>query len=119
MTFGVSSERKPTDNDPTKRAALLAEYLIREVRNYEHRNMYKYVGAGLSQEIYRLSPQIPARLWAELDIVPLVLKEEEGGSLVAGKNTEVALGVDEQADSMARKSLMYGFRTISQHHYIR
>ncbi|KAK4615491.1 Trehalose phosphorylase [Fulvia fulva] len=72
--------------------------------DYEATNSYTFVGVGLSQEVLDISPQIAPRLWLELDIVPLLIKVEEGGSLHTASQID---GVDELADSMARKCLMF------------
>jgi glycosyltransferase involved in cell wall biosynthesis len=53
-----------------------------------------------------MSPQLPARLWWELDIVPLVFdKPLEDPLAQVGRHG--IMFVDEEADSMARKCLMF------------
>ncbi|CAJ2500436.1 Uu.00g032890.m01.CDS01 [Anthostomella pinea] len=95
----------PTDS--AGQATAVAEYVVCKIRNYCSQNSYKFLGAGISQEIIKLSPRAPARLWAELDIVPIVIRDEEGGSMERAKEVDAVLGVDELADSMARKCLQY------------
>ncbi|KAI5360542.1 hypothetical protein Slin15195_G084610 [Septoria linicola] len=92
-----------------EQAKTIADYLICSIRDYEKKNAYKFVGAGLSSEFLELSPTTLPRMWLELDIVPVLVKDEEGGSLSAAEKTDGILGVDEMADSMARKCLaMFG-----------
>lgn len=83
----------------------VADYLVEAIKDYESKMSYKFVGAGLSKELVHMSPEIPSRLWIELDIVPIVVKEAEGGSLASVKKSQGVLGVDEMAESMARKCL--------------
>ncbi|KAI0008761.1 glycosyltransferase family 4 protein [Xylariaceae sp. FL0662B] len=82
----------------------IADYVITTAQKYEHANFVKFVGAGLPDTLDQLSPTLCSRLWLEIDIVPLVMPvEREGGSFWDVK------GVDEQADSMARKCVtMFG-----------
>lgn len=94
----------PTDADG--QAAAIAEYLVCSIRNYQEQNSYKFLGAGISQELVKLSPQAPARIWTELDVLPIVIRDEEGGSLHSARNIDAVQGVDELADSMARKCLV-------------
>ena len=64
----------------------------------------KFLGVGISETLFNeISPQLPSRLWAELDVVPMVFRM--GLSYPNEKQEEQR--VDEQADSMARKCLMY------------
>jgi len=53
-----------------------------------------------------MSPQLPARLWWELDIVPLVFDKPLEDPLAQASRNEIMF-VDEEADSMARKCLMF------------
>jgi hypothetical protein len=55
-----------------ERPAVLADHFVDKIRNYQREHRYKFVGAGLTRKVVQMSPQLPARLWWELDIVPLV-----------------------------------------------
>ncbi|KAF7192049.1 Trehalose phosphorylase [Pseudocercospora fuligena] len=88
-----------------KQADVIAEYLICSIRDYQGKNYYKFVGAGLADEILDICPKLPSRLWSELDIVPILVKDAEGGSMDAAKRTDNVLGVDELADSLTRKCI--------------
>ncbi|KAI7090800.1 glycosyltransferase family 4 protein [Hortaea werneckii] len=89
------------------RETAIASYIICSVGNYSKKNQYKFLGCGLSQELLQLSPQTAARLWAELDILPVVIPDSEGGSLISGRTVHPTLGVDELADSLSRKCLSF------------
>jgi alpha,alpha-trehalose phosphorylase (configuration-retaining) len=93
----------PTDQEG--QATEMGEFLVQSIQKYEQDNHYKFLGAGISQEVVKLSPQAPARIWAALDIVPIVIRNEEGGSMDSGNKVDAVKTVDELADSMARKCL--------------
>jgi hypothetical protein len=82
---------------------LIAGYIMEEIEKYEHKNLAKFIGAGLPVELQMMSPSLCSRLWLDLDIVPIVLRpdrEQHGSKFWDVKQ------VDEQADSMARKCIM-------------
>jgi hypothetical protein len=80
---------------------LIAERIIKQVEAYEHENFVKFIGAGISPELEKVSGTLCSRLWLELDVVPLVLNpDSDSGHFWEQKS------VDEQADSMARKCIM-------------
>lgn len=54
--------------------SVICDYIVDAVRFFQSRNQYKYLGAGLSQEVVRLSPGLPAKLWLDLDIVPITTR---------------------------------------------
>ncbi|GME53536.1 Glycosyl transferase family 1 [Neofusicoccum parvum] len=86
------------------REKVLADFFIEKVLEYQKEHHYKFVGAGITKTLLKLSPELPSRLWWELDIVPMVFEhglENPNGEPIA----EVT--IDEEADSMARKSLMF------------
>lgn len=90
---------------PTAHA--IAEYVIDIIGKYEQMHSCKFLAAGISCELIELSPRLPARLFAELDVVPISLTchsyaaDAERGGVAAAH-----AGVDEVADSMARKCIM-------------
>lgn len=89
-----------------ERPAVLADYFVDKIRNYQQEHRYKFVGAGLTRKVVQMSPQLPARLWWELDIVPLVFDKPLEDPL-AQTGRHGIMFVDEEADSMARKCLMF------------
>ncbi|KAI0401725.1 glycosyltransferase family 4 protein [Xylaria palmicola] len=78
---------------------IVTEFIVAAARQYEHENSVKFVGAAMPKRLVDRSPTLCARLWLDLDVVPLVitLSSSEKEHLRISKN------VDEEADSMARK----------------
>lgn len=96
----------PTPRDDTDP---IADFVIKSLRIYEQKSLCKYIGGGLPVDLERVSPTLCSRLWSELDLVPLALWPDQDDSQ---KDMEDFTfwkdrGVDEQADSMARKSITY------------
>jgi hypothetical protein len=91
-TYSIDFAIKHLQTKEENRAEQLANYLIKEIGTYREDHLYKFLGAGLSQEVFKLSPELPARLWMELDIHPIVLEQKHHYDLV-----------DEEADAMARR----------------
>jgi alpha,alpha-trehalose phosphorylase (configuration-retaining) len=90
---------------------LIADHIIVEIEKYEHKNFAKFIGAGLPTTLQKMSPSLCSRLWLDLDAIPIVLKpdrEQQGSKFWDVKQ------VDEQADSMARKCIMYGKSTTKR-----
>jgi alpha,alpha-trehalose phosphorylase (configuration-retaining) len=85
--------------DREELSSLLADYFVSKIRDYEQVHDYKFVGVGVTSQTALLSPVLPAKLWSELDIVPLVF-EQSVDCLKFGRGQ-----LDEHADSMARKCL--------------
>jgi glycosyltransferase involved in cell wall biosynthesis len=99
-----TKSNSPAEGHEQELSSMLADYFITLIRQYEQDHCYKFVGVGMSRKATKLIPQLPARLWAELDIVPLVFDQTlETGYLEPGRQQK--LTVDEVADSMARKSI--------------
>jgi hypothetical protein len=71
------------------------DHLIDRIGSYAKHNAYRYLGAGIAEQLLKLRPHLLSRLWAELDIVPIIVKAEGASD-----------DVDEGADSMARKCVM-------------
>jgi hypothetical protein len=89
MDFAVDVLTKNTDSYS------IEYHLIDRVGSYAKQNAYRYVGVGVAEQVVELCPYLLSRLWAELDIVPIIVKAESGRQ-----------DVDEVADSMARKCIM-------------
>jgi hypothetical protein len=96
VLYARNESRERPVATPDTQAQGVAEYLMDIIREYSRRNLYKILGAGLSSELVALSPQLPSLLWAELDILSMNLVRD-------GHFDEV----DEVADSMARKCVMW------------
>lgn len=90
-----------------ERPGFLADFLVDKLKEYQRDHLYKFLGAGINEKAVRYSPNLPSRLWQELDIVPLVLRNEpEPDMFRSHRNGHSNILVDEEADSMARKALM-------------
>jgi len=85
----------------------LADFFITKLKAYQADHHYKYIGAGINERTVHYCPQLPSRLWQELDIVPLVLEDKPRPDAFRAKRGHSHLYVDEEADSMARKALLY------------
>jgi hypothetical protein len=86
----------------------ISDFVITSLFEYEHEHLCKFIGAGVPCNLEKIAPKLCSRLWSEVDIVPISLRPDQ-----AGHETEMtdftfwhARGVDEQADSMARKCIM-------------
>jgi len=78
----------------------LSNYVVARIRKYETEQQYKFLGAGTDQETFKICPYITSRMWAELDIVTMIFRHEIESHTVM---PDYEIGVDEAADSMARK----------------
>jgi hypothetical protein len=85
----------------------LANFLVAKLKKYREDHSFKYIGAGINEKVVRYSPQLPSRLWQELDIVPLVLEDQRRPDTFRAQRGHTQVYVDEEADTMARKALMY------------
>jgi alpha,alpha-trehalose phosphorylase (configuration-retaining) len=101
------AETPATMIPPDELAETLARYFVEKIREYAREHYYKFCGVGMTRKCVSLSPQLPAKLWSELDIVPFVFDQafDYPTGLLMPRRHHVA--VDEEADSMARKCLMY------------
>lgn len=90
--------------------AHVANHIVSELTKYERKHLSKFLSAGLPESLLARSPKLASRLWAQLDIVPIALHigggYKQDTALVQGQNHWDAKSPDEQADSMARKSVM-------------
>lgn len=103
QTFG-----SPIDNEPMTPNALaiaLSDHLVGTIQQYEKDHQCKILGAGIMKHVIDMSPNLPSRLWAELDILPFVF--DRGLEEPLAKKLYISPTVDEEADSMARKCIMY------------
>lgn len=90
----------------------IVDYVLKEVQDYEHKNLAKFIGAGLSATLRRVSKTLCSSLWLDLDIVPITVvnesedEDEDEENRKGEKNFWNVKRVDEQADSMVRKCVM-------------
>jgi hypothetical protein len=88
-----------------ERADYFVEEIIRRIKHYRDEHFYKFVGAGLTTKAAKTCPQLPTRLWLELDIVPLVLEPSSGSQNTGTPDAPKYMIVDEEADAVVRKAL--------------
>ncbi|KFY53838.1 hypothetical protein V497_08162, partial [Pseudogymnoascus sp. VKM F-4516 (FW-969)] len=102
--FTVHNIPLPTPGDGTD---AIADFVIKSLAAYEKKSLCKYIGGGVPVDLERISPSLCSRLWSELDLVPLALFPDQEGSQTEMEDFTFwkDRGVDEQADSMARKSI--------------
>ncbi|KAI9775361.1 MAG: hypothetical protein M1839_001277 [Geoglossum umbratile] len=99
---------------------LIAEYVLMALQKYEREHLCKFLCAGLPADLLEWSPRLCSRLWAEMDVIPIVLHVR--GRLVDEGELKhlhwTSKTVDEQADSMARRSIMFFGPTMLPHLHV-
>jgi alpha,alpha-trehalose phosphorylase (configuration-retaining) len=95
---------------------------VEELRSYERSYLVKFIGVGLPRELEDRSPNLPSRLWLELDIVLILIMVDVVGHEHKTKAKSSGhwhvKSVDEQADSMVRKCIMYAsFQTAMDSYF--
>ncbi|CAI7664038.1 unnamed protein product [Penicillium crustosum] len=106
-------EKKFTNGQASSDEA--TDFIISELKEYSARHLEKIVGISMPEHVAKHCPRLCPRLWAELDIVPLVLSNatlidrlsieqasENPNPRSSGWNEKT---LDEQAESMARKGV--------------
>ncbi|KAJ5340273.1 hypothetical protein N7541_009397 [Penicillium brevicompactum] len=87
----------------------ICSFIISELTSYRDTHMEKILGIGLPRKLHEKSVILCARLWTELDIVPVIL--DESGITDDANNAAVVhfrgKRLDEQADSGARKCIRF------------
>ncbi|KAG0159460.1 hypothetical protein PDIDSM_6982 [Penicillium digitatum] len=91
------------------------EFIISELKAYSMHHLEKTVGISMPEQVANHCPRLCPRLWAELDIIPLVLSnatlidrvsiEQASESQKPKSNGWDEKTIDEQAESMARKGV--------------
>ena len=88
---------------PEEVASVLVHVFHKKIREYAEKHLYKFVGAGITKSLADMAPELATRMWLGLDIVPMVFEQYLEHPR---DKKEQHITVDEEADSMARKSLM-------------
>lgn len=92
-------------------SAEFTEFILAKARDYQEKHNQKFVGLAMPTELYERCPELCSRLWAELDIIPIVLhSSEEKVSLGLYEENLSYRSLDEHAESIARKCIRLGFR---------
>ncbi|PYI11069.1 hypothetical protein BO78DRAFT_304691 [Aspergillus sclerotiicarbonarius CBS 121057] len=97
--------------------------IISELKKYKERHGEKIVSAALHESLVDKCPSLCSRLWAELDIVPLVLdhkdrerQHDDQGELATFSGWHKK-ELDERADSMVRKCIRsFGIGHVLHNH---
>ncbi|KAJ5666494.1 uncharacterized protein N7477_008942 [Penicillium maclennaniae] len=86
----------------------LSEFILSKVRDYQQNHSQKFIGLAMSTELSERCPELCSRLWAELDIIPIVLrKSEENISWGLYEDNLASRSLDEHAESIARKCIRF------------
>jgi hypothetical protein len=105
----IEKNYQSTEQQPCAEEAV--EFVITQLRAYGEKHLEKIVGVAMHRHVAALCPSLCSRLWADLDIIPLVLP---GLSLLgrfassraqAQPQSWESKTIDEQAESMARKCI--------------
>ncbi|RAL15353.1 putative trehalose synthase (Ccg-9) [Aspergillus homomorphus CBS 101889] len=88
----------------------IVDYVLINLRKYSEERLEKFIGLAMPTSVAKKCPTLCSKLWAKLDIIPLVLPEESsiGTDNVSNHPIRKSTGweiksVDEQAESMGRK----------------
>lgn len=88
---------------------VIINYVLSRLRRFTDEHSDKFMGLAMPQRVATLCPELCSRLWAELDVIPLVLPEERHlqewqsqRDLPTGVNFD-SREIGEQAESMSRK----------------
>lgn len=77
-----------------------AKAVLKKLSSFRTTRLSKTMGAGMTEEVAALCPQLAALLWSELDIVPFIF-----GPNPYSKRDQSSMDVDEEADYMSRKTV--------------
>lgn len=73
----------------------------------------KFIGLAMSADLAERCPDLCARLWLELDIIPIVLRKAEENVSWGSYDEQLPFkSLDEQAESMARKCIRQVFASF-------
>lgn len=90
------------------------EFILGKAKSYQEKHCQKFVGLAMSTELCERCPKLCSRLWAELDIIPIVLRgPEEKVSFGLYEENLSYKSLDEHAESIARKCIRLGLPLFS------
>ncbi|KAJ5151361.1 uncharacterized protein N7482_010613 [Penicillium canariense] len=88
----------------------LTKFILEKAADYQEKHSQKFVGLAMPTELHERCPELCSRLWAELDIIPIVLRSsEEKVSLGLYEENLSFKSLDEHAESIARKCIRLVF----------
>jgi hypothetical protein len=89
-------------------ASHTCQQIIAGLKKYSDVHSEKILGAALSRSLHQRMPALCRQLWAELDIIPIILDEEPDINATAETMTRIHFErkpIDEQAESLSRKCI--------------
>ncbi|GFF43565.1 trehalose phosphorylase [Aspergillus udagawae] len=95
------------DNKPLSQA--ISDFVVHQLQKFSEKHLEKFIGLAMPQHLAEACPGLCSRLWAELDVIPLVLPEENRKENEPSKQPLPTYpgwetrSLDEQAESMGRK----------------
>jgi len=97
---------------------VITNYILSRLKRFTDEHSEKFMGLAMPQRVATLCPELCSRLWAELDVIPLVLPEER--HLLEQKSQRdlpTGVGIEsreigEQAESMGRKCVRLVYATV-------
>ncbi|KAF7588160.1 hypothetical protein BBP40_006097 [Aspergillus hancockii] len=96
--------------DDKSLCSVLESFVIDQLQEWSDNHLEKFIGLAMPERIANQCPGFCSKLWAQLDIIPLVLPEgsrREGDDKftfgIPDTTTWKTRGIDEQAESMGRK----------------
>jgi alpha,alpha-trehalose phosphorylase (configuration-retaining) len=94
------------------------EFVLGKVRSYQEKHRQKFVGLAISSELCDRCPALCSRLWAELDIIPIVLRSSEEKVSLGLYGEDLYKSLDEHAESIARKCIRLGFSHLARSDFL-
>lgn len=101
------------------------QFILSELERYSEEHMEKIVGISMTEHVAGHCPTLCSRLWAELDIVPLVMSNitlvdrvsvEQQSKEQHSQSDGWEKSIDEQAESMARKGVRFARQSREDTH---
>lgn len=96
------------ETDPATCTQKATDFIVNQLREYMNKHLEKVLGLAMPTRVANDCTHLCSRLWAELDIIPLVLPESRlldpfTSRERSEQRTWDSRTIDEQAESMARK----------------
>lgn len=107
-TYFLDFVEKKLETEPTSCAEQATDFIVTQLKGYMEKHLEKIVGVAMPTRVANDCTHLCSRLWAELDIIPLVLPESRlldpyTSRERSEQRTWNSRTIDEQAESMARK----------------
>ncbi|OJZ85534.1 glycosyltransferase family 4 protein [Aspergillus luchuensis CBS 106.47] len=100
FTFSTSSQGRYQ--------AEITQFIVDKMREYQEAHGEKFIGLAMPTDLAERCPDLCARLWSELDVIPIVLrKAEEKLSWGMFEEQLPRASLDELTESIARKCIRF------------